>query len=309
MIDVIHTAYALPENIGCAQAWAAAYGGGATRGEALRAHGCDAYRYLAGEDVVGLGVRAIDQLIAESGLERTAVDALIVFQTSPCNALPMPFTLAGALREGAQLSRSWALSIGQQHCVSPVHALRVLVALFARHPDWRHAILVGVDTILREELRAIGIAGLHSDAASAMLIGRPGSGARLCAVETYNDPQALAGIDDAGQYRESPNYLWALISVIRRILRSSGTPVDALASILPHNVNRPAWHQALAAIRLPSERLYDANFGRIGHAFGSDAAINLADSGALRRAGRHLVFASGIGGCFGGFLLETGALR
>lgn len=309
MIDLIHSAYALPENVGCAQEWAAAYGGGAARGEALRAHGCDAYRYLGRENMVELGVRAIDRLIAESGVARTAVDALIVFQTSPCNALPMPFTLTGALRDGAGLSRSWALSIGQQHCVSPVHALRVLTALFARHTAWRHAILVGVDTILREELRAIGVAGLHSDAASAMLIGRPGSGARLRAVETYNDPQTVIGIDAAGQYRESPNYLWALISVIRRILRSSGTPVDALDSILPHNVNRPAWQQALAAIRLPSERLYDANFGRIGHAFGSDAAINLADSGALRRAGRHLVFASGIGGCFGGFLLETGELR
>jgi hypothetical protein len=70
-------------------------------------------------------------------------------------------------------------------------------------------------------------------------------------------------------------------------------------------VNLPAWHEALDALRIPRERLFDRNFARVGHAFGSDAAINLADSGALSRPGHHLVLASGIGGTFGGFAVTT----
>ncbi len=305
MIDVVHTTYALPSHKGDAMSWARAAGLPA-HGAALQAAGSDVYHYVLDESIVGLGEAAISRLIAESGVAPHAIDALCVFHTSPCATLPAPFGVAHNLRDACGLSSAWSFSIGQQQCVSPVHALRVLDALFSRNSDWRYAVLVGMDVIMRESLRAIGISGLHSDAASAMLIGRPGTGSRIAALHTYNDPTATLGISDDGRYEANGNYLWSVVSTARRVLRSGGVTPDAISSVLPHNVNRPAWTEALNTLRIPEARLFASNFARIGHAFGSDAAINIADSRALGRPGHHLVFASGIGGTFGGFLVSTG---
>jgi len=305
MIDIIHSDYSLPESIGFASQWAENYGD-QDLGENLESNGCSTYHYTVNENVLDLGTEAITKTLEATNVSAAEVDVVILFQTSPCNAFPMPNTLVGSLKQRASLSRAWALSITQQQCVSPIHALRVLNSLFDKHPKWKYALLVGIDTILQENLRAIGNSGIHSDAASAMLIGREGSGSRVVTLDTYNDPRASVGINADGTYGENTNYLWSLISLIRKLFKRSGVDANQCISILPHNVNRPAWGQALDAMRLPQSVLFDQNFSKIGHAFGSDAAINIKDSSALVNPGNHLVFASGIGGCFGGFILQTG---
>jgi len=307
-MDVVHAAYSLPARRGDATAWAVAQGR-PELGDALLAAGCAHYHYVLDETMIGLGSDAIERVLAESGTTARQVDALCVFHTSPCATLPTPYALAGELRAACGLDRAWSFAIGQQHCVSAVHALRVLDALFARNRHWRRALLVGIDVILSEPLRAIGASALHSDAASATLLGRDGEGARVLAIETFNDPVQSLGIDADGRYIDNANYLWSLISVLRRVFKAGRASPDAIGSVLPHNVNRRAWSQALGALRISEDKLFDRNFARIGHAFGSDAAINIADSGVLAAQGRHLVFASGIGGTFGGFLLETGSCQ
>jgi 3-oxoacyl-[acyl-carrier-protein] synthase-3 len=293
---------------------------------ALADNGARRYRYAQGERLEALAGTAIEQLLHETAVPPSAIDALIVYNTSQCSVLPMPHTLAGRLRSRLSLSRATAFSIAQQQCVSPVHALRVLDALFTRHPAWRHAIVAGADKILREDLRAIGTSGIHSDAGGAMLIGRAGdekvhggihwgihSGIHggihgaVRGLYTYNDPKAVMGFLPDGRYEPNNNYLWSLISGLRRIAKLAGVPLAEIASVIPHNVNRPAWLQALDALRIPRERLFAANFATKGHAFGSDIAMNIADSGVLARAGSHLVLVSGIGGCIGGFILTAGA--
>ena len=305
MIDIVQSNYVLPACFNTVSDWAH-QNANEKVGIALRTSGSHKYHFVKEEKLVDLGINAIAKTLQEAEISPKNIDALIMFQTSPCNTLPMPHTLVGQVREKSGLINSWAFAITQQQCVSPIHALRIIDALFAKHNDWNYVLLVGVDTILREELRAIGVAGLHSDAASAMLIGRPGTGSSVLAIETYNDPRAVVGIHEDGSYGENSNYLWSLISIIRRISKSAKINLAACKSILPHNVNKPAWAQALEAMRVPKELLYEKNFSRIGHAFGSDAAINIHDSKALTTHGKHLVFASGIGGCFGGFVLETG---
>jgi 3-oxoacyl-[acyl-carrier-protein] synthase-3 len=145
---------------------------------------------------------------------------------------------------------------------------------------------------------------MQSDGASAMLLRR-GAGSRLRGLHTYNHSRPTQGILPDGRYEADPNYLWGLVSLVRNVSRAAGLKPSEFTSVLPHNVNLPAWHETLDALRIPRERLFDRNFARVGHAFGSDAAINLADSQALSRPGHHLVLASGIGGTFGGFAVTT----
>ncbi len=272
--------------------------------QALAAHGSQALHRARGQTLLDLGVTAVRRVLERHEVSAAEVDALVICQTSPCNTLPAPFTLAGSLREAAGLERAWAFSVVQQQCVSTLHALRVLEALFVRHRGWQRALVVGVDTILREDLRAIGVAGVHSDAASAILVERDAR-SRLVAVETYNDARSVEGIRQDGAYETNDRYLWTLVSVIRRVAKRLGVKPQQFDQVLPHNVNLPAWWQAMDTLRIPRERLFTDNFARIGHAFGSDAAVNLHDSGALARSGLQLVFASGIGGAFGGLALAT----
>jgi 3-oxoacyl-[acyl-carrier-protein] synthase-3 len=269
--------------------------------------------HVAGAGLVEMGCAAIAKALAVARLDPGEVDVLVAYNTSPCNTLPMPFTLAGALRQGAGLRNSLAFAINLQMCASPVHAMRVLAALFERHPEWRHAVLAGADKILLPRLRTLQGFGVHSDGAGALVLG-PGCGNSLSGIETYNEPDGMQRtmpdpVDDGAaheRYRDSEHYLWTLISVARRILRGAGVRPAAITSVLPHNVNLPAWRQALAALGIARERLFDRNFGEVGHLFGSDIAVNLTDSNALRTPGNHLVMTSGVGGCFAGFVLQTG---
>lgn len=305
MIALRHAAYALPSTRRRVIDWCEATQQPEALRTALLDSGCSHFHAIDGESLLDLGGTAINSVLRESEVNPASVDALITCHTSPVNMLPMPYSLSGELRRTTGLRSALAFSVAQQQCVSPIHALRVLDSLFRQNPHWRHALVVGVDIILREDLRPIGISGFQSDAASALLVGRDG-GASIRCVETYNDPAAVRGILPDGSYEPNPNYLWSLISVIRRVMRSARLGIDQVASIVPHNVNLPAWRQALDALRIPHSRLYADNFPRFGHALGSDIAINIADSRALAVDGNHLVFASGIGGCFGGFLLQTG---
>jgi len=277
---------------------------------ALIENGARRFYDAGAASLVSLGADAVGQALARAGVAADQVDLLVVYQTSPCNTLPMPYTLCGALRQAAGLRSSHAMALNLQMCASPVHALRVIAALFARHPAWRHAVLAGADKILMARLRTLDDVGVHSDGAGALVLGR---GTGIHGIETYNEAEGMlrtvADNAHAGRqferYGASDNYLWTLISVARRILRSAGVDAGQVASVLPHNVNLTAWRQAMAALRIPQERLFTANFGRTGHLFGSDIALNVGDSGALRTPGHHLVVTSGVGGCFGGFILTT----
>ena len=304
MIGIASTAYVLAKAQDTVNEWCSSQAVAEERRQTLLRNGANRFHRAEHEGLIDLGKDAISQVLKTGGVPTSEIDALVICHTSPLSALPMPYTLAGTLRQACGLSRAYSLGITQQQCVSSLHALRVLDALFTRHPEWGSAIVVTIDTIVREDYRLVGDAGVHSDAASAVLVQRRAPG-RVNGLQTYNDPRAAQGVMPDTLYRTDTNYVWTLVSVIRRVLKAAGIEPGHLSTILPHNVNLPAWRQVLASLSLPEERLFQTNFARMGHAFGSDVAINIADSGVLRSPGHHLVFSSGIGGCFGGFILNT----
>jgi 3-oxoacyl-[acyl-carrier-protein] synthase III len=301
LCDIAYTLGAAAEDVA---RWCSGQGRPAELALALARNGARRFHRAEGQTQGELALRALRRLLAQGDVDPARIDVLVVCHTSPANSLPAPLGLAGGLRRDAGLRNALTLAVGQQQCVSPVHALRVMAQLFARRPSWQTGVLVCADTLPVEALRAIGDAGMQSDGASAVLVRRDG-GSRLCGLHTSNQARPTPAIGADGRYDTDPNYLWALVTLVRQVARAAGLRPGDFTSVLPHNVNRPAWHQALDALRIPRERLFERNFERVGHAFGSDAAINLADSRALARPGHHLVVASGIGGTFGGFAVST----
>ena len=60
----------------------------------------------------------------------------------------------------------------------------------------------------------------------------------------------------------------------------------------------------MRSLNLSETILYKNNFSLLGHAFGSDIAINIAKSNALNCTGHYLVVSCGIGGSYGAMILE-----
>jgi 3-oxoacyl-[acyl-carrier-protein] synthase-3 len=308
VIRIAATGYALGSQRSTVQSWCDTQGWATPRTTALLASGAAHYHH-AGEhetltDIAQAGLCA---LLERADIAPADIDLLVVFHTSACNTLPAPFTLAGELRRRAGLRHAQHFSVFQQHCVSWVHGLSVIHSLFTRRPCLQHAVLLGADTIMNESLRAIGTNAIQTDGSSAMLITR-GRGAPVLDWASYNDARGGigSGILDDGTYVNDDTYLWSLVSTMRRVMKAAGTKPADITRVLPHNVNLPAWQTAMRAAGLPAERLFTGNFARVGHAFGSDAAINVQDCGALREAGRALLISAGLGGCAGGCVIETG---
>lgn len=307
MLGIVSVGYQLPQSSSTIERYCASHSLSEERRRALERNGAEHYFYAANsEGLVGMASGAIGRALADGELTPDQVDLFILCHTSPTNALPMPYTLAGILRQRCGLTRSYAFSISQQQCVSSIHALRVAGSLLAKNRNWRYAVVLNADVIINESYRIIGDAGIHSDAASAMLVSRDSS-CRLRSLHTYNAPKGPQSDAPEELYASEGSYVWVLVSVIRRALGAASLGVEDLASVLPHNVNLPAWRRVLEALRLPQERLFDQNFKRVGHGFGSDAVINIADSRALSAPGHHLVVSSGIGGCFGSFIFSSDA--
>ncbi len=306
MTFISSSAYYLPETKGSVLSWCDNHKRPAEHQRALLDSGAEHFFFANGEHKTLMAYQAVSQLLRNAALKADEIDVLIFFHTSQVAVLAPPESLAERVRSKLGMHKTLTFSISQQNCVSTLYALKVLDALFNTHPEWRYAIAFGVDTIAIETLRAIGDSGIHSDAASALLITPDKGPAKIKAIETYNDPRLVHGILSDGSYEQNDNYLWSAISVIRRSLKKAGIGADDLTSIVPHNTNYPGWAHVLRALKIPMEKLFSANFARIGHAFGSDCAINICDGGILQRPGYHLVFSSGIGGCFGSMILDCG---
>lgn len=248
--------------------------------------------------------------LQNSDVGPSEINALIYCHTSQCSVLPLPVSTAGRLANLLSVKNAYVFSLSQQNCVSPIHAIQALDKLFSVNPRWKKALIITSDIILTERLRAIGVSGFHSDGASALLIGRAEEcGNRILGVETFNDSKAIEGISSEGMYEQNDRYLWACLQLIRRLLKKTNSKIEELVSLLPQNTSIEAWQKIAMMLGIPGTCLFTENIGRVGHVFGSDGAVNLKDSGAILRQGRHLVFMSGIAGCFGSFLFEVDSLN
>ncbi|ARF87050.1 3-oxoacyl-[acyl-carrier-protein] synthase KASIII [Burkholderia cenocepacia] len=57
-------------------------------------------------------------------------------------------------------------------------------------------------------------------------------------------------------------------------------------------------------LAIPEARLFIANFGAVGHAFGADPFINFETCRNQQAGEWSLLFSSGIAGCFGALVIR-----
>ncbi|WP_428241201.1 3-oxoacyl-[acyl-carrier-protein] synthase III C-terminal domain-containing protein [Gynuella sp.] len=272
--------------------------------DTLHKNGAQSFYVADSESNLELGINAIESALKRSTLENRQINALILCHTSPINTLPVPYSLVSELAQKTSLSHCFVTTITQQQCVSSLYGLKLATGLFKTHPHWEGAIICCIDKILNEEYRLIGDAGVHSDAASAIVV-EPESPATVVAIETMTNSHIAKSIHASDLFINDPHYVWALVSLIRKTLKKSGVKADQLQSVLPHNVNLAVWKQVMMSLKLSETILFKENFSQSGHAFGSDTAINIATSGMLKKSGYHLIVSCGIGGCYGAILVEN----
>ncbi len=60
----------------------------------------------------------------------------------------------------------------------------------------------------------------------------------------------------------------------------------------------------MTMLSVPQERLFTANFARLGHVFGADPFINFHTAPRAQPGSHSLLFSSGLAGCFGAMVIR-----
>jgi 3-oxoacyl-[acyl-carrier-protein] synthase-3 len=201
-----------------------------------------------------------------------------------------------------------AMVVGHHACASGLLALEVAGRLLAADGDPSALVLVlAGEKAFTAEAEILRDTSFFSEGASACLVGSQGPRDRVLAyaVDQRGD------FDDFGEEAAlafQRNYAGLLAETIRTALRRSGTPIEEVSAILPHNVNRPVWRDISRILGLPLERVVLDNVATYGHVFCADAFVNYrtAVRRGMLRPGERYVMAAGaaLGVAFSAVVLE-----
>lgn len=140
-------AFSLPDRTVDAHRWAERCGQPSIRARALIENGVTQFHDAAGESPVTLAVDAISSLLRDTRIAHETIDALVYTHTIQSSVIAPPASTTQQIQFQLNLNRALAFSVTQQHCVSPMAAIRVLQALAMRRPSIRRAIVVCADVI------------------------------------------------------------------------------------------------------------------------------------------------------------------
>ena len=295
----------LPERVVSVDEWGRRTGQPPQRIEALRANGVRQFHDAVSQSPVDMGVRAIRRLQEKTGLEPSSIDLLIYTHTVQSSIAPPPTSTAGAIQAACGFSQALCFSVAQQNCVSPMLAIRLTRQMMAHQPQLHRAVIVSVDLMgtAADGIRGILDLSLHSDGATAFLVERGALRNRVQGYHFFTDGRFFRGTDENHDLVPDEKYHWSCFSTMRAALHQAGIRADHLHRILPNHVNLDGWRLVLSMLRLPEDRLQTANFGQLGHVFGSDPFINYLNE-PKQAGGHYLLFSSGLAGCFGALVLQ-----
>lgn len=289
-------AYHLPARRLSVEDWARAYDAPPERVDNLRQNGVVYYHDSDDCPTREMAAGAMESLLGKSSISPKSID-LLIFAHTGIGAVGPPLTsISMELKRRFGLSNAQALSIGQQNCVSILTSIRIANALVQRESRIKNVLIVSSDQIRRSigHVRPIGDLAMHTDGASALLLSTQCARNRIASVSSFAEARHHEGPLDRVEPNET--FFLSAISVMRRALQAARLSGADVRRVLPNHVNRPAWTRILEFLRIPRDRLFDANFEK-GHAFGSDWIINFVDHGP--ESGPMLAFSNGLSGCFG----------
>ncbi|WP_454872219.1 3-oxoacyl-[acyl-carrier-protein] synthase III C-terminal domain-containing protein [Paraburkholderia xenovorans] len=306
LLSLSGIAFSLPAQTVDANTWVRRCGLPEARTSALLRNGVQQFHDAAAASPVTLACEAVSALLEDTGTTPARIDALIYTHTIQSSVMAPPAGTAAFIQSRMGFERALAFSVMQQNCVSPMAAIRVLRVLTLAGRPIQRAIVVCADVMGSgcDHLRAIEDLALHSDGACAILLERGTDRNCIVGLHLYTDGRYFRGTDDDLQPVPDDRYYWSAFTTMRAALEQAGITGNELVHILPHHVNLPGWRRLTAMLSVPRERLYTANFGRIGHVFGADPFINFHSAPRGQPGSCSLLFSSGLAGCFGAMVIR-----
>ncbi|PHM39089.1 3-oxoacyl-ACP synthase [Xenorhabdus mauleonii] len=212
-------------------------------------------------------------------------------------------------------------ALGLQHAMPLATCSNNCVAIFsaldiARHylqgttPDTKALIVVGeiADNV---ELRVVANVAIVGDGAGAGIFSLAGSGPKVLAHAIHTWPGYAHGIwlpTNSECYKDFElHYQFRLKAVIDDVLGQTGTTLDQISWVVPHNVNIWMWRRAATYLGFSLEKIFLSNIRRTAHCLGADMFINfhsLQEGVEFQGGDKVLMVSTGVGGVFGAALFQ-----
>ncbi|MFE9423121.1 3-oxoacyl-[acyl-carrier-protein] synthase III C-terminal domain-containing protein [Kitasatospora sp. NPDC006697] len=196
------------------------------------------------------------------------------------------------------LGRAEVLAVGHHACASGLLAIDAAGRLLAADgdPDGLALVLAGEKAFTPEAALVPG-SSFFGEGAAACLVAPGGERDRVLSYAVD-----LRGEFDTGgpeQVQEFQRiYADALAGAVLAAVDRAGLALDAVRAILPHNVNRAAWHQVCRTLGYPRERMVLDTVASVGHVFCADHFVNhrtARERGLLRPGEPYVMAAAGAG--------------
>lgn len=207
------------------------------------------------------------------------------------------------------LDHAVVFTLTQHACASALLAVDMAGRLLGEDPDPDSLALVltGEKAFSPESQVIPGITVMGEGTAACLVAARRGSDRQLSyATRTLGQYHSVPLPDElAAPYTQ--DYVVTLVDTIKQALAMSNTPLDDLALILPHNVNRVSWKRTCKELDYPMAKVYLDNVPLYGHCFGADSFINYLDAraaGQIKPGDRYLMASVGLGSTFSAMVLE-----
>ncbi|WP_333767117.1 3-oxoacyl-[acyl-carrier-protein] synthase III C-terminal domain-containing protein [Streptomyces sp. IBSBF 2435] len=213
-------------------------------------------------------------------------------------AVPYPLDPVSELCEEFGLGHAAVFAVGHHACASGLLAVDAAGRLLAADGDTDGlALVLAGEKAFTGEAQLVPETSFFGEGASACLVAASGDRDRLLSYATD-----LRGEFDTDAHEAALEfqrvYAEALADAIRAAVARAGLTMDEVGLILPHNVNRVAWHQVCRTLGYPRERVLLDNVASTGHVFCADSFINYRTArsrGLLRRGEPYVMAAAGAG--------------
>ncbi|GAA2109088.1 3-oxoacyl-[acyl-carrier-protein] synthase III C-terminal domain-containing protein [Kitasatospora saccharophila] len=191
-------------------------------------------------------------------------------------------------------------SVGHHACASGLLSIDAAGRLLAADgdPDALALVLAG-EKAFTPEAAAVPGSSFFGEGAGACLVSASGGRDRVLSYAVDLRGEFDTVTDSAELESEFQRiYGEALAAVVRAAVEEAGLTLERVTAVLPHNVNRVAWHQVCRVLGYPRERVVLDHVPTVGHVFCADHFVNhrtARQRGLLRRGEPYVMAAAGAG--------------
>ncbi|CAG7641266.1 3-oxoacyl-[acyl-carrier-protein] synthase III C-terminal domain-containing protein [Actinacidiphila bryophytorum] len=239
---------------------------------------------------------ALDGLDALRGQEHR-VRYVLHARTFP-TVVPYPHDPVREVCDAYGLGHAAVFAVGHHACASGLLALDAAGRLLAAEGDHDGlALVLTGEKTFTAEARLVPGTSFFGEGAAACLVAATGERDRLLAYASDLRGDIDSGDEEAALAFQRV-YADTLAATITAAVARAGLAMDDVGVVLPHNVNRVAWHQVCRTLGYPRERVVLDNVAATGHLFCADSFVNYRTAqarGLLRQGEPYVMAAAGAG--------------